>query len=287
MTDARYPERWLHDRRLRKLSDAGFRAFVNSLAWSVLNRTDGVIEPDDLMLIPDFDPGCEVELVKTGAWTTGDGNWHIMEFADTQTSSTEHEALAALRKTKREAQARWRAKQAKRADQLERDGSIYTVDSTRESTEIATTQDRTGQDRSPVLSVNETEEQNVTSSPSKAVVVTNRGTSPAEPTIAVRELARSLMPTNLYRSKVGRSVVSELSDLHGSGADIDDLSEALSDWMARTDVKPWELREIYTDLLKRRSGATRNGHRMTRTEEKTLGYMALGRQPDPKKGLPR
>jgi hypothetical protein len=39
MTDARFPERWLNDRRLLRLSDAAFRLFVISLTWSVSNRT--------------------------------------------------------------------------------------------------------------------------------------------------------------------------------------------------------------------------------------------------------
>jgi hypothetical protein len=38
MTDARFPERWLQDRRVLRLSDVGFRLFTLSLAWSVSNR---------------------------------------------------------------------------------------------------------------------------------------------------------------------------------------------------------------------------------------------------------
>ncbi len=57
MTDARIPDRWLSDRRLQRLSDVHFRAFITSLVWSVSNRTNGVIEPEDLRLIPNFAAG--------------------------------------------------------------------------------------------------------------------------------------------------------------------------------------------------------------------------------------
>jgi hypothetical protein len=43
VTDARFPERWLNDRRVR--------LFVISLTWSVSNRTDGDLYDDDLLLI--------------------------------------------------------------------------------------------------------------------------------------------------------------------------------------------------------------------------------------------
>jgi hypothetical protein len=56
MTDARFPERWLNDRRLLRLSDAAFRLFVISLTWSVSNRTDGVLDTGDLTLIPASTP---------------------------------------------------------------------------------------------------------------------------------------------------------------------------------------------------------------------------------------
>ena len=56
MTDARFPERWLNDRRVLRLPDDAFRLFVLSLAWSVANRTDGVLKDDDLPLIPGYSP---------------------------------------------------------------------------------------------------------------------------------------------------------------------------------------------------------------------------------------
>lgn len=57
MTDARFPERWLNDRRVLRLSDPAFRLFVISLTWSVSNRTYGELydDDDDLLLIPRVD----------------------------------------------------------------------------------------------------------------------------------------------------------------------------------------------------------------------------------------
>ena len=51
MTDAPFPDRWLSDKRIQRLSDSHFRAFVTSLSWAASNRTDGVIEPEDVALI--------------------------------------------------------------------------------------------------------------------------------------------------------------------------------------------------------------------------------------------
>jgi hypothetical protein len=50
--DARYPERWLNDRRINRLTDQAYRLFVCSLAWCVSNRTDGILEAADLLTIP-------------------------------------------------------------------------------------------------------------------------------------------------------------------------------------------------------------------------------------------
>lgn len=68
MTDARFPDRWLSDRRFARLSDAHFRSYVTSLAWSVTNRTDGVIEPEDLALIPNFAKDAVKGFIGIGLW---------------------------------------------------------------------------------------------------------------------------------------------------------------------------------------------------------------------------
>lgn len=56
MTDARFPERWLNDRRVMRLSPDAFRTFVIALTWSVANRTDGVITDDDMPFLPGVSP---------------------------------------------------------------------------------------------------------------------------------------------------------------------------------------------------------------------------------------
>lgn len=116
MTNANLPDRWLSDRRFRRerLSDAGFRAFVNALMWSVGNRTEGVIEPDDLKLIPDFDRATIKELVCGDLWEprpTGRG-WLIVDFPTTQTGKD------LLAKYEKEKALDRRRKAKKRAEEL-------------------------------------------------------------------------------------------------------------------------------------------------------------------------
>lgn len=113
MTDARFPERWLSDRRLQRLSDAHFRAFITSLTWSVSNRTNGVIEPEDLALIPNFAANSAKAFVKAGLWSARQEGWLINDFGSTQTSSEQLAAAEAARRRERDKKARQRA--AKRA----------------------------------------------------------------------------------------------------------------------------------------------------------------------------
>jgi hypothetical protein len=101
MTDARMPERWLNDRRFRskRLSDAGYRSYMNALVWSVANRTDGVIERGDLEDIPDFNPAVVPELMGDDLWEplgVGD-SWHISDFDTTQTGRDLLESAANYR----------------------------------------------------------------------------------------------------------------------------------------------------------------------------------------------
>ena len=112
MTDARLPDRWLTDRRLQRLSDSHFRAFVNGLLWSVSNRTDGVIEIDDLALIPRFPAGVVQTLVDAGLWAPQSGGWVIADFAATQTSRDQHEAMEKIRSRERQKKAAQRAAKA-------------------------------------------------------------------------------------------------------------------------------------------------------------------------------
>jgi hypothetical protein len=143
MTDTRLPDRWLTDRRIQRLTDRAYRCFFNALMWSVANRSDGVIEPDDLDLIPGFDSDTIDELVMAGVWVERHhGGWLIADFFDTQTSAAEHEALSAARKSKRESQARWRAKNATR------NSHVDATEASRERSPVDATKTVTTQDRS-------------------------------------------------------------------------------------------------------------------------------------------
>ena len=79
MTDARLPERWLSDRRLSRLSDAHDRSYIQALLFSVSNRTDGVIEPDDLALIPHFAPGAVNAFLAQELWSARQHGWFITD----------------------------------------------------------------------------------------------------------------------------------------------------------------------------------------------------------------
>ncbi len=116
MTDARFPERWLNDRRLLRLSDNGFRLFVAGLVWSVANRTAGVLDAEDLDLMPRVDAGQAAELEKAGLWRRDRDTWVIVEFADTQTSVDELVALENIRRSARVRKARERARKAASRD---------------------------------------------------------------------------------------------------------------------------------------------------------------------------
>jgi hypothetical protein len=111
MTDARFPERWLNDRRILRLPDDAFRLFVTSLAWSVANRTDGRIYDDDLGLVP-ASPGGSGQLAKAGLWERVADCWQITVFEETQTSRNQLAAAANARRADREKHRRQRAHKA-------------------------------------------------------------------------------------------------------------------------------------------------------------------------------
>jgi len=113
VTDARFPERWLSDKRIQRLSDAHFRSYVTSLTWSVSNRTDGNIEPEDLALIPQFSANAVMAFVKARLWLPQDHGWLIADFAATQTTAAELRAAEASREKERLKKAEQRAKKAK------------------------------------------------------------------------------------------------------------------------------------------------------------------------------
>ena len=109
--DARFPERWLNDRRVVRLSDAGFRLLVTSLAWSVANRTDGRLDKDDLDLLHGVDARHVDELVTAGLMTeTSAGSWCSTVYMDTQTSKAQLDGLEYKREQDRQRQANKRAR---------------------------------------------------------------------------------------------------------------------------------------------------------------------------------
>ena len=146
MTDARFPGRWLTDRRFTRLAQREPVAYVSycfALMWAVENRTDGLIEPDDLPMIPNFAPGAVKVLVAAGLWTVISHGWLITDFMLTQTSKSELETLENMRGRERRKQARRRAAKAieKAAGESDVPG-----DGTG-GLSPPTAQDRTGQDR--------------------------------------------------------------------------------------------------------------------------------------------
>lgn len=110
VTDARYPDRWLNDRRIRRLSDRAHRVFVTTLVWSVSNRTDGRIETEDLDELPTVpDRMVRDELVKSGLWRRDGADLVIAGFDETQTTAAELDRLARARAAARQKKARQRA----------------------------------------------------------------------------------------------------------------------------------------------------------------------------------
>jgi hypothetical protein len=112
MTDARFPERWLHDLRFGDLESADEKwSYLTALVWSAANRTEGVILPKHLRLIPDFAAGAEDALVDAGLWTVlRNGGWLIVDFADTQTTKSDLDAADERRRKARDKKRRQREK---------------------------------------------------------------------------------------------------------------------------------------------------------------------------------
>jgi hypothetical protein len=92
MTNSNYPERWMNDRRIVRLSDRDHRAFVLAMTWCVANRTDGLIAADDLELLPKPVDGetlerlTEAGLVRETLTPLGEVVWEMVDYMTTQTS---------------------------------------------------------------------------------------------------------------------------------------------------------------------------------------------------------
>ena len=110
MTDARFPERWLNDRRVLRLSDAAFRLFVCGLAWSVANKTDGYLSDEDLALIPGVNLEAAEALYDAELWWGHMHGAQITVFEETQTSRADLAVLANARRRQRDKKRRQRAK---------------------------------------------------------------------------------------------------------------------------------------------------------------------------------
>jgi hypothetical protein len=155
MTDARFPERWLNDRRILRLSDAAHRLFVTALAWSVSNRTDGVIDDDDLPLIPGVDVDRARELDRAGLWDRYSDHWLILDYDSTQTTRDQLDRLDRVRRAEREKKARQRERKAAREDveQVDsgNDGDCPPALSPGTVPRDDTGQDRQGKDRQGAL----------------------------------------------------------------------------------------------------------------------------------------
>jgi len=109
MTDARFPERYLSDRRVRRLGPVEAAGWAFATIWSVSNRTDGAIAVDDLPLIPLMAPAIAAKLEASGLWVKAHDGWQIVDFERDQTSRSDLEVLERARKADRDKKARQRA----------------------------------------------------------------------------------------------------------------------------------------------------------------------------------
>lgn len=146
MTDARFPERWLNDRRLMRLAPVDFKSYVVSLAYAVANRTDGRLDLADLEACPGFTLDSIPRLVSAAVWVERDaGVWGITEYLTTQTTRAQLDAAQRARESGRARVARYRARHAE--SDMSAGSEPVTRDVTGESTR--TGQDRPGQDELP------------------------------------------------------------------------------------------------------------------------------------------
>lgn len=119
--DARFPSRWSGDRRFLRLSPEGLQLYVFAMWYSVGNRTDGLIEDDELALLPRGDARKVPELEKLGLWRREQAGWLIVDFEDTQTLKAQLEGLDARRRSDRERAQRYR--ESKKTSRASRDSS--------------------------------------------------------------------------------------------------------------------------------------------------------------------
>jgi hypothetical protein len=109
VTDCRLPERWLNDRRLLRLSDSAYRTFVQLMLWAVANRTDGIMELEDVDLIPRARRTDLPELQCQGLIKVTGQRLTLIDYRATQTSRDELQVLENARRRERIKKARQRA----------------------------------------------------------------------------------------------------------------------------------------------------------------------------------
>jgi hypothetical protein len=142
VTDARFPERILTDRRILTLSPVNFRAYITSMTWAVSNRTEGIVLQGDLALIPHFPEEAAAVFVTHKLWEPIDDGWLLIEYEATQTSKAQLESAENARRRDREKKRRKRA-----APSFDSTDSTVLSPGTTGGTSLGKAQDRTGKDR--------------------------------------------------------------------------------------------------------------------------------------------
>lgn len=118
VTDARFPDRWMLDRRVMTLPPGAFRTYVLSLTWAVSNRTDGHLGPDELAMVPGggVSDAHRDLFVQKELWAKQADGYLILDFLTTQTSAAklladeEYAARERQRKRRPERASKGRAK---------------------------------------------------------------------------------------------------------------------------------------------------------------------------------
>lgn len=90
---------WKHE-KVSRLSDAAFRAFVESNGYSRERESDGVIEPDDAVFL--WKPEALAELVKSHPsrplmFCDADGNYVLRDYAEHQFTKADRDELSEKR----------------------------------------------------------------------------------------------------------------------------------------------------------------------------------------------
>lgn len=119
-TSVNVPEKWLRSGAHRRLSPKAFRLHVYALLFCVLNNTDGVLEDGaDLCDVPGgADTDSVLELEAAELWQRhGEEGWLLVEFSDTQLTSSKLEVLENIRR--RESHHRHRRRAQKAGAQVE------------------------------------------------------------------------------------------------------------------------------------------------------------------------